>query len=500
MTTRFSGNSSKQHHFRGQLSLFALAALALSLFSVLLTPGSTTNWEMKVLRVPSADKLGINYYHESMGYLKRTPAEIVRDLREIRTVTTHVKIYHNPLVPTSLALAQFIVQQAREIGLSVVWTENDDNVTLTDANWPEYARSVIADAAVAYSAGAVEFLVGNEISNHNNGDPGYNDTNLPTRIKQLANDSSGNFPGPRGYEEGWYKSPSWQAAGLGSLSHLYFTLYEPWYRFKTAFDGIASTFGTRAEIGELSTMTTQNELHYTEEEWTRELLRRYDYATQKGLVAWLFTFDDFANDGFGLFYADPHTPHAIWDYLLGKKIMSYHDIPFTFEGPSLTGSLNARSAQQNRIRVGDFTDPVLAHIPLTDYVFRGVVKPISTSGAEKWRAIRLVFRYRDLGNYYFVNIEPNDNKVQLYRRTNAVETSMDEIATPVHIGSEYGFELRVSDTATGTHIQLFWDTTKIIDKTDTQHITTTTDAVGMQNNGATGEMSDIVITDFERTT
>src|SRR5579859_3901730 len=228
----------------GQLlpSLFFLAILIAAITLKIIISRPSVSWQPQTLFVPSRNHIGINYYHESMGYLKRTDAEITLDLQQIRTVTDNIKVYHNPYTAKTLPLVASIVQQAKHLQMHVVWVENDDNTPLTDDNWTSYQSNVLSDAAFAYQAGADEFLVGNEISIHANHDPGFSDANLPFRIKQLAELCKRSFPGPISYEEGWYKSLSWQAAKLGPLSKIYFTLYEPWHVFKAESDHIASSF------------------------------------------------------------------------------------------------------------------------------------------------------------------------------------------------------------------------------------------------------------------
>lgn len=457
---------------------------------------NTADWKSKLLQVPAKNNLGIDYYHESMGYLKRTPAEVTHDLGQIQQVSQNVKVYHNPYMPASLPLIESIVRQAKSLHMHVVWVENDDTVVLTDANWKTYAQHVKTDAALAAKAGVDEFLVGNEISIHNNGDPGFSDLQLPTRVKQLATDCHTNFSGPIGYEEGWYKSVSWQKATLGSLSHIYFTLYEPWYRYKVAFDGIVNAFGNKAEIGELSSMSTMKQLNYSEEDWTRELLRRYDYARQKGLIVWLFNYTDFSTDGFGLFRPDTYQPHEIWAYLRGQKTLSYHELPLHFS--NLSSNPGAQMVGDNGVQVGEFTAPALVDTPVADYVFRGTVSPLSASGNEKWRATRLVFRYNDNENYYFLDIEPEGHKIQLFRRQNGTEVNLGSQVTNLPYMQKYNFELRVSGSGTSTHLQVFWDTVKVFDLLDKGNTNLASGSVGMKNNGVTGEMDDLVLTDFEQ--
>jgi hypothetical protein len=448
------------------------------------------------LTAPPASRMGIDYYHESMGYIKRTDAEIVSDLWQIQTVTHRLKVYHNPFGHASLSYVAHMVQIAKAQKMYVVWTENDDSVTLTNANWSEYADNVVADAAVARSSGADEFLVGNELSLHNNGDSGYNDNQLPAHVKQLVIDCQANFPGPKGYEEGWFKSGSWKNASLGPLNKIYFTLYEPWHTFTTEFDQILAYFGQRAEIGELSTMTTKDQLHYSEQDWTRELMRRYDYARQKGLAIWLFSFRETTNNGFGLFQSTPPTAsHAIWDYLQGSKTLTYH----TLLDASKTQQSFQGSGQvhDNKLQTGGFGAQMLANVSATSYVFRGIVIPITASGPDKWRAMRLLLSYSDADNYYFVNIEPNDNRIQLVRRQNGAEVVLGEESTPIQLGTEYDFEIRADGSISAMTLQVFWNTVKVIDVTDAQGSLPRTGKIGVENNGVAGGLSSILVTDFE---
>ncbi len=485
----------------GQLlpSLFFLTVLVAGITLKIVISRPSATWVPQTLSVPSRDHIGIDYYHESMGYLKRTDAEITGDLQQIRAVTNNIKVYHNPYKLGSLALVTSIVRQAKLLHMHVVWVENDDNTRLTDDNWYTYTNNVITNAAIAYNAGADEFLVGNEISIHTNGDPGFNDQNLPSRIKLLVKDCKPYFPGPIGYEEGWYKSASWQAAKLGPLSKIYFTLYEPWHRFKTESDYIASSFGNTAEIGELSTMTTRSQLHETDEEWTRDLLRRYDYTRQKGLVIWLFTFNEPDNAGFGLFQSSLYQPLAIWDYLRGVRVMTYRELIYDPSNhDNLQGFSGDFTIDRNRLRSDAFAAPVLATVPISNYVFRGVATPLSTSGSEAWRSMRLVMRYSDVNDYYFVNIEPNSNSIQLYSRQNGIETELGSAHTAIHLGTDYDLEISINGFGSSTRLQVFWNTTKLFDVTDITNTNLSAGAVGMKNNGVTGEISDIVITDLER--
>jgi len=204
-------------------------------------------------------KIGMDYYHESMGYNTQTVAQTLQDMQSIALYADRVKIYHNPFTnnggvdpSVSLAACQMICQQALAAGLPVSWVENVDNSGgyLTDTNWPTYVSLVQADAITASQAGASEFYVGNEIYSHNNGDPGFAD--LPARIKTLA--SSVTFPGVIGYEAQASELTSWVSEGIGSMGKIMFNFYSTESSLKSQCHTMVTTFGSSAEIGEFSTV------------------------------------------------------------------------------------------------------------------------------------------------------------------------------------------------------------------------------------------------------
>ncbi len=502
----------KRIKLRYQLLIITICVLS-SLFIIflqLIQRNPLTTRPITTMTIPTANDIGMDYYHESMDYLWRTNQQIDSDLSQIRQVTHKIKVYHNPFVHTyiradkthsnALEVVKNIVRRAKAQHMYVVWTENDDTLPLTDALWPDYVRNVIADAAQARSVGADEFLVGNEISNHNNGDRGYNNLSLPARIKQLVTACAANFPGAKGYEDGWYTSDSWHTAKLGPLHKIYFTLYEPWHTFKNALDQIVTTFGNSAEIGEISTMTTLHDLHDDEQAWTRDLMRRYNYAAHKHVSIWLFTFREIQDNSFGLIQSSsPFQTHDIWKYLTRHKTLTYYALLSNDFKNGTTQSFTGDGYNyHNRLRAHEFNAQVIAQVPIADYVFRGIAHPVSTSSSLKWRAMRLVFRYLDTNNYYFVNIEPNNNSIQLFRRQNGQETSLGDISTPLRFGIDYDFEIRVHSSGTQTSIQIFWDTVRIFNLTDPGNTTLSHGAIGMKNNGVTGELADIHVTSIEQ--
>jgi hypothetical protein len=467
-----------------------------------------------LLMVPPDSAIGINYYHESMGYITRSPAGIRRDLDEIAQITSRIKVYHSPYPlsnlrssAATLVVMKQIVQAAKARHMYVVWTENDDRVMLTDTNWNDYTQRVVSDAAQAQQMGVDEFLVGNEISLHNNGDPGFDDHHLPERIRELAAACKFVFPGKIGYEDGWFKNGTWNQAALVPLDQLYFTLYEPFHTYTTALDAIVMHLGSHAELGEVGAADAKQSLHDSEDDWTRDLLRRYDYARLNHVNIWLFAFRETDNNGYGFF---PHSapdvtgqPHAIWEYIRRRTFLSYHDLLHC----DFTNITNADQQcftgggylKQGSFYADAFAQPLLANVGHTDFVFRGTLTPLATTGWESWRATRLVFRYSDYNNYYHLDLRPNSQQWQLYRREYGHEILLAMgSAEKLTLGEDNDFEIRSQGYAQDTTLQLFWNDIKIVDLHDSGNRQVNGYSLGIKNNGVSCALSAVSITDFER--
>jgi hypothetical protein len=197
--------------------------------------------------------------------------------------------------------------------------ENNDSQTFDQATWDSYSTLVIADAVVAESLGVDEFLVGNEVSIHNDNSADFDDTNLPAKVKTLCTACVG-FTKVKGYEEGWWKKDAWYSAGLGSVSKLYFTLYESESDFITYAKDIKLKFGTSAAIGEWSTqsdMATSGSGN--EQTWADLLITRKNVLRGLDLQNYHFCFRDTGsgnNDqGFGLWKNTVDVAHLAWDYV-----------------------------------------------------------------------------------------------------------------------------------------------------------------------------------------
>lgn len=464
-----------------------------------------------LLTVPPDSAIGIDYYHESMGYITRSPIGIQRDLDEISQITSKIKVYHSPypigdlLSPAStLVVMKQIVRMARARHMYVVWTENDDRVTLTDANWSDYALRVVTDAAQAHQAGADEFLVGNEISLHNNGDPGFSDSQLPGRIRELAAACKHVFAGKIGYEDGWFKNGTWSLKTMAPLDKLYFTLYEPYHTYATALDAIVARLGAHAELGEVGAADAKQTLHDSEEDWTRDLLRRYDYARLNHIHIWLFAFRETDNNGYGFFPlsapAVTGQPHAIWNYIRRRAFLAYHNLLHCdFYDAAQQCFIGDGYLKQGSLYANAFDQPLLATVGRTDFVFRGVLTPLATTGGESWRATRIVFRYNDPSNYYHLDIMPNSQQWQLYRRQYGQDVLLSMgSAEKLALGSDNDFEIRSQGYGQDTLLQLFWNDTKIIDLHDTGNVQVNGYQLGIKNNGISCTLSAVLVTDFEQ--
>lgn len=459
--------------------------------------------------------IGINYYHESMGYIERSDAQILSDLAKIKSISNKIKVYHSPYenaggvsASDSLTICKNIVSIAKSNGLYVSWVENhDDGDNDLNGNgsgaysWEEYSSLVEADAAEAELVGADEFIVGNEISIHNDETASYyDDTNLPAKIKELVVSCQSSFSGLLGYEDGWWKKDSWGNAELGVLDKIYFTLYEPWDQFKSAADDIYSIFGNTAEIGETSTTSVKSALSHDDDDWTIELMRKYDYLIGLGMAFYLFAFKEPSNNSFGLFEGTTSEQKTVVDYIKGDKKIDF-EIILHEEFNSDVGVFTeggGGSVSSGRLVTGDFSQSTSSGLSIpTSFVFRGTVSSTTVGGADSWRATRLVFRFIDTDNYFFLDVGPNGSRLQLWRREDGEENFLGEYSTTINLGDDYYFEIRCSGTGSSTVIEIFWDSVKVFSITSTGNTNLNTGGVGLRNNGAASEIDDIIVSSQE---
>ncbi len=259
----------------------------------------------------------INYYHESMGYIKRNNNEIESDLLLIKSKFDGIRVYHNPYNPDTLADIVNIIVKAKEIGLYVIWVENNDTVQLTEAEWGNYCDKVKLD--IPFAKDVDEFIVGNEISIHNDSSSGYDDINLPIKIKNLVKECKQYYGGIIGYQDGWWKSGAFHNAKLENIEKIYFTLYESLSDFENELMNIWNKFGKRAGIGEWSTQGTFEQSANDERDWSEQIKTKYTILDILGIDHSYFCFRDTGVDnndkGFGLWKNQIDQPHLIWNFL-----------------------------------------------------------------------------------------------------------------------------------------------------------------------------------------
>ena len=273
----------------------------------------------------------MNYYHESMGYISRSNAEIDADLNKILTLTNRIKLYHNPLVG-NVSVIQNICTLAKAKGMYVVWEENNDTVTLNDSTWTStYKPAVLADSILAQSAGADEFLIGNELSVHIDGgatlmNGGSNYVNYVNAMKALATSVKANFNGLVGIQEVWGQDYKWgNNGGRGSIDKIYFTLYETRAQFiSSATNLLGYGSALNAVLGEFSTQSSMNDVAGTEEDlWADLIADRCEIIDGLNYSeAYPFTFRETGPRGYGFFDAGSDIPHSAWDSLFGGPEMA----------------------------------------------------------------------------------------------------------------------------------------------------------------------------------
>jgi len=259
---------------------------------------------------------GINYYHETMGYLPRTIKEVQEDIDLIAQGFNSIKIYHNPFLYDTLPHVSLVAKLAKKAGLHTVWVENNDSIQFTENNWLEYRERVIKDCILASKFNVDEFLVGNEISIHNDNSADYNDTNLPLKIKELVEDCTPLTQALLSYQEGWWKKDAWNNARLGKIKKIHFTLYEDIINFESHAKDIKEKFSSRATIGEWSTQGTMASSSTDELDWVEKLMERKKILNNFNFDNYYFCFRDTGenenNKGFGLIKFDRQEPHLAY--------------------------------------------------------------------------------------------------------------------------------------------------------------------------------------------
>jgi len=150
----------------------------------------------------------------------------------------------------------------------------------------------------------------------------------------------------------------------------------------------------------------------------------------------------------------------------------------------------------NKLRVTDWDTSVYYPIQFNeDVIYKAKVTPISVSGAEQWRSARLAVRYQDDSNYYFLQILPNDNTMQIWRRVLATETLIATSgAISVSLGTAYEIEWKITGNGGNTKHTITVDGVEIISETtDAGNTVLNKGYFGFRNNGAVADFDDVTL-------
>lgn len=131
---------------------------------------------MEIKELDNNSNFGMNYYHESMGYMTRNNEQIMEDLSRIKSITDKIKIYKHPYADIDISLN--IAKLAKEAGLYTIFSENFDGNTLlpplwnkpipailTEGEWDVYVTKVLEDFEIVKNI-VDEFWVSNELDIH----------------------------------------------------------------------------------------------------------------------------------------------------------------------------------------------------------------------------------------------------------------------------------------------------------------------------------------------
>lgn len=260
---------------------------------------------------------GINYYHEPIGFIVRSPEQMDADMEKIASKYDAVKIYNDTTQQDKIRHALAACKAAKKHGLYVIFEELYTGTQLTSTTWDAWADGVINDFRFVYDFDCIdEFIVGNEMSLHVDGGS-IDDYGLIDRIKLLVKECQNRSKDVLiSYQEGWWKKDAWSTKKLDHLPKIYFTLYETLSDFQQNLKDVISPFSGKAAIGEWSTQSTLTDFGGNEVDWCEELRTRQLALDSSGIDHFYFCFRDTGPDnngkGFGLFINSDEAPHPFW--------------------------------------------------------------------------------------------------------------------------------------------------------------------------------------------
>lgn len=258
-----------------------------------------------------ATQVGVNYYHETMitkegyKYIPRTTSQVSSDLDSIKTITSYVKLYMNPLVGVNQAWLNQVNSMAKGKGMYTVVVMNTEDRTLNSNNWASYTSAVLNNCQY-FNGKANELVVGNEISLHST----FSKTEIRTKVESLIVNCKKTFNGPVSYEAFFYEKDAW----VGYTGRLYFNTYENLNSFTTNVKELHTKFPT-ASIGEWGEDLLDGSIKKDETWQKQETLKRLNVIKSQNIpVAYIFTYKEPSTTGFGLVRMDG-TKRPVWDVL-----------------------------------------------------------------------------------------------------------------------------------------------------------------------------------------
>jgi len=263
-----------------------------------------------------AAQLGVNYYHESlMGtsgnhYIPRSLSEVGQDFDEMRSITSNVKFYMNPLVDQNLPWILQINELARNKGIHTVVNMMVDDRQLTNDNWAQYSSKVVA-ACQQLNGKTGTVIVGNEITLHSP----LSRTDIKNRVVALMDQCDQVFDGQVSYEEFWYAKDVWYGY---TARPLYWMHYENLGDFQANVQEMDARWGSNAIIGEWGEDIIDSGVE-RDDWWQKEQIQqRWNIIQQSQVpIAYIFAWKEPSWNSFGIVRPDGiHRP--LWAVLGGS--------------------------------------------------------------------------------------------------------------------------------------------------------------------------------------
>ena len=261
-----------------------------------------------------ATALGVNYYHETMMtdtwktlYFPVSEGQVREDMRDIKSISNHIKLYMNPFVDGNREWVSRVVDIARAEGLHVAVNLQVDDRQLSGENWGEY-RSRAMEACRTFNGRAETMMVANEVSLHSP----MSKYEIRSKVEPLIEECKTVFNGEVSYSGFWFEKEAW----YDYKKPIYFNLYEHFESYKTNVRELNQRWGGNARIGEWGEDLKDGNVA-KDDWWQREELeKRWNVIKEetKVPVAYIFSYREPSYDGFGI--VSPHgKKRPVWEVL-----------------------------------------------------------------------------------------------------------------------------------------------------------------------------------------